>query len=146
MRRTALLALAAGLLGLAAGLLGLAACASPEKPEPAAASVVTGTVTYRERILLPPTSTLKVVLQDVSLADAPARTLAEQTQVIGPNAPPYPFRLKYEPGWIEPNHTYAVRAEIRDPDGALRFTTDTRHPVLTQGAPSKVDIVLVAAG
>ena len=40
-------------------------------------------------------------------------------------------------------HTYAVRAEIRDPAGALRFTTDTRHSVLTQGAPNKVDIMMV---
>ncbi|NEX92120.1 YbaY family lipoprotein [Caulobacter sp. 17J65-9] len=137
MRRSALSALCA--LGL------LAACASPEKAEPAAASAVTGTVTYRERILLPPTSTLTVRLEDVSRADAPATTLAEQTRVIGPNAPPYPFRLKYEPGWIEPNHTYAVRAEIHEPDGTLRFTTTTRHAVLTQGAPSEVEIVMEAA-
>ncbi|MBC6983082.1 YbaY family lipoprotein [Caulobacter sp. 17J80-11] len=136
MRRSALPALCAFLL---------AACASPEKPAPATASAVTGTVTYRERILLPPTSTLTVRLEDVSLADAPAKTLAEQTRVIGPTAPPYSFRLKYEPGWIEPNHTYAVRAEIHDPEGALRFTTTTRHAVLTQGAPSDVEIVLQAA-
>ena len=44
---------------------------------------------------------------------------------------------------IDPRHTYAVRAEIRDPAGALRFTTDTRHSVLTNGAPNKADIIMV---
>ncbi len=38
---------------------------------------------------------------------------------------------------------YAARAEIRDPSGALRFTTDTRHSVLTRGAPNSADIVMV---
>jgi putative lipoprotein len=38
---------------------------------------------------------------------------------------------------------YAARAEIRDPSGALRFTTDTRHSVLTHGAPNSVEIVMV---
>lgn len=53
--------------------------------------------------------------------------------------------LQYEPGWIEPSHTYAVRAEIHDLEGALRFTTTIGHPVLTQGAPNEVEIVLEAA-
>lgn len=35
-----------------------------------------GTVSYRERIALPPSAVVEVKLVDVSLADAPARTLA----------------------------------------------------------------------
>lgn len=135
MRRAVLAALSSGLL---------AACAAPEKPA-REETAVTGTVTYRERILLPPTSTLNVRLEDISLADAPARTLAEHTRTLGPAAPPYTFRLAYQPTWIEPNRTYAVRAEIREPDGRLRFTTTTRHAVITQGAPREVEIVLEAA-
>ena len=41
-------------------------------------SKVTGTVSYRERIALPPAATIRVQLVDVSRADAPADVLGEQ--------------------------------------------------------------------
>lgn len=100
-------------------------------------------VAYRERILLPPGHVLTVRVEDVSLADAPARTLAETTQALEGRGPPYAATLAVPTGQIDPRHTYAVRAEIRDPEGALRFTTDTRHSVLTQGAPNRVELMLV---
>jgi putative lipoprotein len=101
------------------------------------------TVTYRERILLPPGHTLKVTLADVSLADAPSRTLAETTIELEGRGPPYAVQLSTPAAGLDPRHDYAVRAEIRDPAGTLRFTTDTRHSVLTRGAPDRADIVLV---
>ena len=100
-------------------------------------------VTYRERILLPPGHRLTVRIEDVSLADAPARVLAEAAEDLDGRGPPYAVALSVRQADIDPRHTYAVRAEIRDPAGALRFTTDTRHAVLTQGAGSRADIVLV---
>lgn len=60
------------LLGLTA-LLG--ACHSMT-PTPKAS--LDGEVFYLQRIALPPAATLSVSLQDVSLMDAPAVTLAEQ--------------------------------------------------------------------
>ena len=54
--------------------------------------------------------------------------------------------LGFPSSQIDPRHTYAARAEIRDPSGALRFVTDTRYPVLTQGAGASADIVLKAVG
>lgn len=100
-------------------------------------------VTYRERILLPPGHRLTVRLEDVSLADAPARVLAEAGEDLEGRAPPYAVTLSVRQADIDPRHTYAVRAEIRDPAGALKFTTDTRHAVLTHGAGARADIVLV---
>ena len=44
---------------------------------------------------------------------------------------------------IDSRFEYAARAEIRDAAGALRFTTDTRHSVLTRGASNSADIVMV---
>src|SRR5258708_34753519 len=41
--------------------------------------VVTGTVTYRQRIALPRQAVVQVQLLDVSKADAPAIVIAEQT-------------------------------------------------------------------
>lgn len=101
-------------------------------------------VTYRERILLTPGHTLTVRVEDVSLADAGARVLAEVRSPLDGRSPPFAVTLEVPQAQLDSRHTYAARAEIHDPSGALRFTTDTRHAVLTQGAPNKADIVLVA--
>lgn len=104
---------------------------------------VTGTVTYRERILVPESAVLTVQLSDVSLADAPSTTLAEQR--IQPVRVPEPFSLAYDPAKIDPRHSYAVSASIHDEDGNLLFVTDERHAVLTGGEGDKVEIVLTHA-
>lgn len=101
------------------------------------------TAAYRERIMLPPGHVLTVKVEDVSLMDAPARVMAETTQPLDGRGPPYSVTLSVPNSQIDARHTYAVRAEVRDPAGALRFTTDTRHSVLTNGAPNKVDIMMV---
>ncbi|WP_291837848.1 YbaY family lipoprotein [Brevundimonas sp.] len=126
--------------------LALAACAPSAAPDPQIGhgmTTVNVTATYRERILLPPGHVFKVRVEDVSLADAPARVLAEHSETLDGRGPPYQATLGLPSSQIDPRHTYAVRAEIRDPSGALRFTTDTRHAVLTNGAPASADIVLV---
>ena len=125
----------------------LAACAPGDAPTPPdmghGMAVVNVTATYRERILLTPGHVLTVRVEDVSRADAPAAVLAEHREVLDGRAPPYQATLGFPRSQIDPRHTYAVRAEIRDPSGALRFTTDIRHAVLTQGAPAGADIVMV---
>ena len=122
--------------------LGVAACSSMPGDE-AASTQVEVTAAYRERIMLTPGHVLTVKVEDVSLMDAPARVMAETTQPLDGRAPPYAVTLSVPNARIDPRHTYAVRAEIRDPAGALRFTTDTRHSVLTNGAPNKADIMMV---
>lgn len=124
----------------------VAACSSaPEAGADASAerTPVEVSVSYRERILLPPGHVLAVRVEDVSLADAPARTLAEVKQTLEGRGPPYAVTVPVPAGEVDPQHVYGVRAEIRDPEGALRFTTDTRHLVLTRGAPNQAEITLV---
>lgn len=140
-----------GPLVAAASILMVAACApaaGPSEPPMAGHGMMTVQVsaTYRERILLPPGHVLTVRIEDVSLADAPSRVLAEHTETLEGQAPPYRATLGFPTSQIDPRHTYAARAEIRDPSGALRFVTDTRYPVLTQGAGASADIVLKAVG
>ena len=99
-----------------------------------ARAVLNGTITTRPRLALAPGSTVVVRVEDVSLADAPARVVAEQ--VIRPTAQvPIPFALSYDPAIVDVRHRYAVRAEIRDAAGALTWTTTTHTPVFTQGGP-----------
>ena len=103
-------------------------------------------VSYRERILLTPGHVLTVRIEDVSLADAPSRILAEHRETLEGRGPPYVTTLGVPASAIDPRHSYAARAEIRDPAGGLRFVTDTRYSVLTQGAGSTAEIILRAAG
>ncbi len=109
-----------------------------------AQSSITGTATYRERIALPPDAVFEATLEDVSKADALAKVLGRAT-IDSPGAPPFQFTIDYDPARIEPRHRYAVRATIRA-HGRLLFTTDTHYPVLTQGAPQSVDLLLRRVG
>ena len=131
-----------GLLGIVVVLGG---CASvpvvPASGGGAATGQVTGSVTYRERIALPPTAVVLVKLVDVSRADAPAVLIAEQVIRAEGRQVPFEFALMYDESRILPAHTYAVQVRIED-GGKLLFISDTMHLVITRNAPSRVDIVV----
>ena len=98
---------------------------------PAPKSSLDGEVFYLQRIALPPTATLSVSLQDVSLADAPAVVLDEQRgQVKG--QVPLPFQLNYDPAQVKPGHRYSVSARI-EVDGKLMFISTEHHGVQLDG-------------
>lgn len=98
------------------------------------------TATYRERMSLPPKAVLEAVLEDVSRADAPAQPIAS-IRLPSPGNPPFAFTIAYDPARIQSNHQYAVRARILV-DEEPRFTTDTATPVITNGNPTKVSLML----
>lgn len=106
---------------------------------------VTGTVTYLQRIALPPSAVFKVQLADVSRAGAPAIVLGEQRIAAGGKQPPFAFEIPYDPAKIDPRFTYAVQARIED-GGKLLFINDQRYAVITRGAPNHVEMVLRAVG
>lgn len=87
--------------------------------------VISGEVFYRERIALPPNAALTVQLTDISLADAPAAIIAEQT-VDPAGQVPIKFELRFNPSVIQPRMSYALQARITVED-QLWFITDTRH-------------------
>ncbi|KHK63916.1 YbaY family lipoprotein [Pseudomonas frederiksbergensis] len=108
----------------------LAACQSATPPT-ATVESLDGEVFYLQRIALPPTATLTVSLQDVSLADAAAVVIDEQRgQVEG--QVPLPFKLSYDPAQVKPGHRYAVSARI-EVDGQLMFITTEQHTVQLDG-------------
>jgi uncharacterized lipoprotein YbaY/uncharacterized lipoprotein NlpE involved in copper resistance len=107
-------------------------------------AAVEGVATYRERVAMPPEAVFEAVLADVSRADAPSVDIG-RVEIRNAGNPPYQFRIPFDRSVIDPRHVYAVRASVRI-DGRLRFTTDTHYPVLTQGAPAEVDIVMVGVG
>lgn len=108
-------------------------------------SSVSGTVSYRERIALPPDALLIVQLQDVSKQDVPAVTIGQQTIPTQGRQVPFPFEIVYNRDTINPSHTYTVQAKIFV-DNRLRFINTTSYPVITNGNPNKVEIVVNSVG
>jgi putative lipoprotein len=107
---------------------------------------VTGTVAYRERIALPPDAVINVQLLDTSIADIAAQTVADVMINGEGRQVPVPFTLTCDPAKIVPGNRYSVRATIRSGDGMLMFSTTQSYPVLTHGAPRKVNLILYRVG
>ena len=109
----------------------LAACATvPPAEQPVS---VTGSITYRERIALPPTAQVEITLSDVSLMDAPSKTIAQQSFTADGRQVPFAFTLTVDQRRLDPRHSYAVAARITDASGKLMFITDTRNSVAFDG-------------
>jgi copper homeostasis protein (lipoprotein) len=102
--------------------------------------IVTGTISYRERIALPATAVIEITLEDVSRPGAVSEVVA-RAEVSGPRQPPLPFALEYDPASITGSHRYAVRARILDA-GRVLFTTAQAPLVLTQGHGDTVRLML----
>ena len=106
-------------------------------------SAVTGTVTYHARRALPPDAEVRVRLEDVSLADAPAELLGEHVFAPRGAQVPLAFRVPFDPADLDPRHTYHVRASISEPGGRALFRTTQAFPVITRGSPQfDVEVVL----
>lgn len=110
----------------------LAACATIMPPSEAPVSV-TGNITYRERMALPPTAQVEIQLSDVSLMDAPSKTIAQQSFTADGRQVPFAFSLTVDQRQLDPRHSYAVSARITDASGRLMFITDTRNSVAFDG-------------
>jgi putative lipoprotein len=119
----------------------LAACATiPPAEQPVS---VTGSITYRERIALPPTAQVEITLADVSLMDAPSKTIAQQSFTADGRQVPFAFSLTVDQRQLDPRHSYAVSARITDASGRLMFITDTRNSVTFDGRPT-IDMGMLA--
>ena len=104
-------------------------------------AAVTGTVTYRQRIALTPEAIVQVELRDVSREDVEAPLLAKRV-IRKPGQVPVAFVLDYDPAALVPGRACAISARITD-RGQLQFVTDVRIPVITNGAPTSAEIVVV---
>jgi len=106
-------------------------------------AAVTGTASSRIRPDLPLDAEVRVRLEDVSLADAPAKLIGEQVFRAADRKVPLRFEVVYDPADIDPRHTYTVSVRITGVDGRLLFVTTTAHHVITRENPSfDVEVVL----
>jgi putative lipoprotein len=104
---------------------------------------LTGTVKYLQQMEMPKGAELRVALQDISRADAPAQQISELTIPVGEKSGPCPFSLPYDPEKIDPHRTYSVRAEIWV-DGERRFISNQSYPVITHDAGMSADVIVMA--
>lgn len=126
-------------LALLLGVVVLASCGKSSE-----AATVTGTVTYLQRIALPPDAVVIVQIEDVSRADAPAEVIGEQVIRTGGQQVPIPFEVPYDADQIEENRSYSLRVRIEDGAGSLLFINDTSMPVITQGNPTRdIEVIVV---
>ena len=128
---------AARALALSLATLPLAACATIMPSEQPV--TVTGAITYRERMALPPTAQVEIRLDDVSLMDAPSKTIAQQSFTADGRQVPFAFSLTVDQRKLDPRGRYAVAARITDASGKLMFITDTHNGVTFDGRP-RIDL------
>ncbi len=121
--------------------------ACPARPEAPEHGVLWGTLSKLDRSALVPGSRARVLIVDVSRADAPAIEVARTQIVTEGNQVPLHVLIRYDPSRILPGMRYGLSARIEDPRGQLRYITDTFVPLFeTAGAPQPpVDLMLVNA-
>jgi uncharacterized lipoprotein YbaY len=67
--------------------------------------------------------------------------IAEQKFMFAGHQVPLPFEVHYDPAKIDAKRSYALSARITV-NAQLIFLNTTAYPVITQGNPAKVDMVL----
>lgn len=99
---------------------------------------VQGTVTYRERMMLPPDSIVTVELIDISIADIAIEPIASQV-IAGAKGPPIPFSLDIAAD-IDEKRRLAVRGRIVSSDGDLLWSIDM--PAVLSVLDEPIELVL----
>jgi putative lipoprotein len=106
--------------------------------------MVRGTVAYRERMALPPDAEIEAWITDTSPGIQVQAVLGRATVGANGRQVPIPFEIEVDPARVAASHTYGIRAAIRS-RGTTLFETPEPVPVLTQGAPSEVQLLLQRA-
>lgn len=105
----------------------------------AGAAVVTGTVSYLEKVALPAGAVVEIKLLDVSEQDFEKQILADQTITTTGQNVPLPFALSYDADDIDATKTYSVAARIFI-NGDLAWVSTQSYPVITNGYPTTADV------
>jgi putative lipoprotein len=101
--------------------------------------ILSGHVTYRERMALPRSAVIEVRLVDVSRADGRAVTIAA-TSIKPQAAAPFPYQLRYDDSMIQSGNAYVLEARIII-NGTLRFISAEQTRVLTW-LPDRTEITV----
>jgi len=101
----------------------------------------TGTVTYLQRVAMPPGAVVEVKL--VEAHKGANKTIVER-KITSPGQVPVPFTLAYPPKKMRPDRKYAVQARILV-DGKPWYVTQTVNHQMRNGRIAHADIILQPA-
>ncbi len=107
--------------------------------------LVTGAVAYRERIALPADATVDLWITDIGPGVVTQAILAEATVQAAGRQVPLAFEVRVDPSRVQAARPYGLRAVIKT-GGQMLFETRDPIPVLTQGAPTSVAVMLTRVG
>lgn len=146
MRRTGMIAIIAiVVIALIATIVVVALALNRAGAQPTG-NLVTGSVTYTEEIVPAADWVTQVELVLIPLEGESEQVIASQ-DVTGFTAIPIPFSIQFDPGQIDPDRDYIVRAKILDSGGTLQFQSTAVVPVITKERPATgVEIVVQYAG
>jgi putative lipoprotein len=109
--------------GIGGALLFVAGCSwAGNGSEGEELRALSGQLTYRERIALPPTAVAFIELADVPVAESESRTISQQ-RITPVTQVPIRFTLTYDPATVDEARYYALRARIEDGAGRVLFST-----------------------
>lgn len=118
-------------------------CKMDKSGEESFGGTITGTVSYRERMALPPDAVIHVQLLDMSVWEMPPPVVAEEKFPLGNRQVPVAFELKVDPAKIDFKHSYALRARIVV-GYDIRFLSELPTGVKLRGnAAPHVDLMLM---
>ena len=98
-------------------------------------AVVTGKIECKYKAEFTADTICEIAIQDVSLADAPAKVIAKKT-IKDLKDFPIEFEVEYDPALVKANAEIALSIRIST-KGKLEYINDTRIAVITRDRPSK---------
>lgn len=113
-----------------------------DRAETLPAGIVRGEATSLERGELHPLARVIVEMHDLSVFAGGKPRLVAETAIEQPRSLPVAFELAYPAGTVVAEHDYSVSARIVVGQTVVA-RTDTLYPVLTRGAPDRVQLVLM---
>ncbi len=102
---------------------------------------IRGQVTALERGKPHPMAAILVQLFDATDFAGKQPELVAETRIDRPDSLPVRFQIPFPDDKIDASHDYFVTARLVV-DSTVLFETDTKYPVLTHGAPRRLEIVL----
>jgi len=102
-----------------------------------------GQITCPDAAKFEPKTVAKIVLADVSIADADAKVIAE-IELSKLTTFPISFELPYDPKKIQPGLMYAIQVRI-ETEGRLDYINDTRISPFENGKPvEKLEVPVIS--
>ncbi len=125
-------------------VLALVALLVSAMPSLADKLTLSGEVTYRERIALPPGATLSVGLVDLAAPATPR--IAAKAALASPGEVPLNFNLNFDDTVLVDGASYGIVAEIAGEDGAVWFRNPEPYAVDPRAPAGPILIVVTFTG